>query len=101
MPSLVGSEMCLRVLYLVFNEGYDATAGEALIRRELCAEAILLARVVAELLPGVGQQHQRQQPQGLGLARRPAREGPGGAFVRLEDQDRARWDGARIAEGSA
>ena len=83
----------LRVLYLVFNEGYDATAGEALIRRELCAEAIRLARIVAGLLPG--------EPEALGLlalmlltdARRPAREGPGGELVRLEDQDRARWDG--------
>ena len=92
-------ESVLRVLYLVFNEGYDATAGEALIRRELCAEAIRLARIVAELLPG--------EPEAVGLlalmlltdARRPAREGPGGAFVRLEDQDRTRWDTARIAEG--
>ncbi len=66
----------LRVLYLVFNEGYDASAGEALIRRELCAEAIRLARVVADLLP--------DEPEALGLlalmlltdARRPAREGP-------------------------
>jgi RNA polymerase sigma-70 factor (ECF subfamily) len=91
----------LRVLYLVFNEGYDATAGEALIRRELCAEAIRLGRVLAELLPG--------EPEALGLlalmlltdARRPAREGPGGELVRLEDQDRSRWDATRIAEGQA
>ena len=89
----------LRVIYLVFNEGYDATAGEALIRRELCAEAIHLARVVAELLPG--------EPEAVGLlallllndARRPAREGPAGELVRLEDQDRSRWDAGRIAEG--
>jgi RNA polymerase sigma-70 factor, ECF subfamily len=92
-------EPVLRVLYLVFNEGYDATAGEALIRRELCAEAIRLARLVAGLLPG--------EPEVLGLlalmlltdARRPARVGPGGAMVRLEDQDRARWDAERIEEG--
>ena len=91
----------LRVLYLVFNEGYDASAGEALIRRELCAEAIRLARVVADLLP--------EEPEALGLlalmlltdARRPAREGPNGELVRLEDQDRGRWDAARIAEGQA
>ncbi len=91
----------LRVLYLVFNEGYDASAGEALIRRELCAEAIRLARLVADLLP--------EEPEALGLlalmlltdARRPAREGPGGELVRLEDQDRGRWDAARVAEGQA
>ncbi len=92
-------EAVLRVLYLVFNEGYDASAGEALIRRELCAEAIRLARVVAGLLP--------DEPEAIGLlalmlltdARRPAREGPDGELVRLEDQDRGRWDAARIAEG--
>jgi RNA polymerase sigma-70 factor, ECF subfamily len=92
-------EAVLHVLYLVFNEGYDATSGEALIRRELCAEAIRMARIVAELLPG--------EPEALGLlalmlltdARRPAREGPTGELVRLEDQDRSRWDAARIGEG--
>ena len=91
----------LRVLYLVFNEGYDASAGEALIRRELCAEAIRLARLVADLLP--------DEPEALGLlalmlltdARRPAREGPEGELVRLEDQDRGLWDAARIGEGQA
>jgi RNA polymerase sigma-70 factor (ECF subfamily) len=89
----------LRVLYLVFNEGYDATAGETLIRRELCAEAIRLGRVVAQLLPG--------EPEAAGLlalmlltdARRPAREGQGGELVLLEDQDRSRWDAERIEEG--
>ena len=90
----------LRVLYLVFNEGYDATGGDVLIRRELCAEAIRLARVVAELLSG--------EPEALGLlalmlltdARRPAREGADGSMIRLEDQDRSRWDPVRIAEGA-
>ncbi len=94
-------ESVLRVLYLVFNEGYDATAGEALIRRELCAEAIRLARIVAELLPA--------EPEAQGLlalmlltdARRPAREGPDGALVRLEDQDRSRWSAAEVEEGRA
>ena len=91
----------LRVLYLVFNEGYDASAGEGLIRRELCAEAIRLARVVATLLP--------TEPEALGLlalmlltdARRPAREGPHGEVVLLEDQDRGRWDRTEIDEGAA
>ncbi|HEY3335753.1 MAG TPA: RNA polymerase sigma factor [Candidatus Limnocylindrales bacterium] len=90
----------LRVLYLVFNEGYDASSGDALIRRDLCAEAIRLARVVATLMPN--------EPEALGLlalllltdARRPAREGPSGEFVRLEDQDRTRWSRAEIDEGA-
>jgi RNA polymerase sigma-70 factor (ECF subfamily) len=91
----------LRVLYLVFNEGYDATSGDALIRHELCAEAIRLARVVSSLMPG--------EPEVQGLlalllltdARRPARVGPGGELVRLEDQDRSLWSRAEIDQGSA
>ena len=94
-------EPVLRVLYLVFNEGYSASGGDALIRRELCAEAIRLARVVAGLLPG--------EPEVLGLlallllqdARQSARTGPDGELVRLEEQDRTRWDAGRIAEGRA
>jgi RNA polymerase sigma-70 factor, ECF subfamily len=89
----------LRVLYLVFNEGYDATAGDALVRRDLCTEAIRLARVTATLLP--------DEPEATGLlalmllhdARREARQAPDGSLVRLEDQDRARWDTAEVAEG--
>ena len=89
----------LTVLYLVFNEGYAATSGDALVRRELCAEAIRLARVVAELLPDA--------PEATGLlalmllhdARRDARVGEAGELVLLEAQDRTRWDAARIAEG--
>jgi RNA polymerase sigma-70 factor (ECF subfamily) len=92
-------EAVLRVLYLVFNEGYDATSGEALIRQELCAEAIRLARLVAELMPS--------EPEAQGLlalmlltdARRPAREGADGSLVRLEDQDRGRWAAPAIEEG--
>jgi RNA polymerase sigma-70 factor, ECF subfamily len=91
----------LRVLYLVFNEGYAASSGDALIRRELTAEAIRLARIVVSLLP--------DEPEAAGLlalmllhdARRDARTGPDGSLVLLEDQDRSRWDGDRIAEGSA
>ena len=91
----------LRVLYLVFNEGYAASSGDALIRRELCAEAIRLARIVVSLLP--------EEPEAIGLlamlllhdARRDARVTADGAIVLLEDQDRTHWDRARIDEGTA
>ena len=91
----------LHVLYLVFNEGYAATSGDALIRRELCAEAIRLARVVVALLP--------DEPEATGLlalmllhdARRDARVREGGDLVLLDDQDRSRWDRAAIEEGRA
>ena len=91
----------LRVLYLVFNEGYAASSGDALIRRELCAEAIRLARVVVSLLP--------DEPEARGLlalmllhdARREARVGAAGELILLDDQDRSRWDAARITEGQA
>jgi RNA polymerase sigma-70 factor (ECF subfamily) len=91
----------LRVLYLIFNEGYHATAGDRLIRRELCAEAIRLTRVLASLMP--------DEPEVLGLlalmlfhdARRETRTGPAGELVLLEDQDRTRWDEVRIADGRA
>lgn len=94
-------EAVFRVLYLVFNEGYVASSGDALIRRELCAEAIRLGRVLVELMP--------DEPEALGIlalmllhdARREARVGARGELVLLEDQDRARWDRARIGEGSA
>jgi len=90
----------LRVLYLVFNEGYDASEGELMIRRELCAEAIRLARIVATLMPA--------EPEAQGLlalllltdARRPARVAPDGSLVRLEDQDRGEWSHLQIDEGS-
>jgi RNA polymerase sigma-70 factor (ECF subfamily) len=89
----------LRVLYLVFNEGYGATTGDRLIRRELCTEAIRLARVLVDLMP--------DEPEALGLlglmllhdARRDARTGADGQLVLLEEQDRGRWNRARIDEG--
>ncbi len=91
----------LHVLYLVFNEGYAATSGDSLVRRELSAEAIRLTRVVDQLLPA--------EPEVMGLlglmllhdARREARVGADGALILLDDQDRSRWDRERIAEGQA
>lgn len=91
----------LRVVYLVFNEGWAATSGATLVRDELCAEAIRLARVLVALLP--------QSAACLGLlalmllldARRATRLDDDGAIVLLEDQDRTRWNRAQIAEGAA
>ena len=91
----------LAVVYLVFNEGYTATGGDHLVRADLCAEAIRLARVLAELMP--------DEPEVLGLlgllllteARRPARSTEDGSLVLLPDQDRSQWDRALIAEGQA
>jgi RNA polymerase sigma-70 factor (ECF subfamily) len=91
----------LAVVYLIFNEGYAASAGDALVRRELCAEALRLGRVLAELMP--------DEPEVQGLlalmllvsSRRDARTGAGGELVLLADQDRGRWDRDQIAEGQA
>ncbi|MEY9967808.1 RNA polymerase sigma-70 factor (ECF subfamily) [Streptacidiphilus sp. MAP12-16] len=91
----------LGVLYLLFNEGYSATGGSELVRRDLCTEAVRLARVLAELMP--------DEPEALGLlalmllhdARRSGRMDGAGNFVPLEEQDRSLWDGAGIAEGCA
>jgi RNA polymerase sigma-70 factor, ECF subfamily len=89
----------LAVVYLIFNEGYAATSGDALVRRELCAEAIRLARVLCALMPD------RQEARGL-LAlmllhdsRRDARLAPDGEVVLLQEQDRSRWDHEQIREG--
>jgi len=89
------------VIYLIFNEGYSATAGEQLVRRDLCAESIRLGRVLCDLIP--------DHPENLGLlallllqdSRRQARTDANGDLVTLEEQDRSRWDAEEIAEGLA
>jgi RNA polymerase sigma-70 factor, ECF subfamily len=89
----------LRVIYLIFNEGYAATTGDQLVRAELCQEAIRLGQLLCELMPG--------EPEVWGLhalmllhdARRAARVDAQGAFVALGKQDRSLWDEARIDQG--
>src|SRR5215813_4138919 len=91
----------LAVIYLIFNEGYTASAGDRLIRDDLCTEAIRLGRLLAELMP--------DEPEVLGLlalmlltaSRRAARTTPDGDLVLLADQDRSRWDRDLITEGQA
>ncbi len=86
------------VVYLIFNQGYAATSGEQVVREDLCEEAIRLARLIAELMPG--------QPEVLGLlalllfqhARRAARTDGAGELVTLDEQDRSRWDHDEIGE---
>ncbi len=89
----------LAVLYLVFNEGYSATSGDVLVRRELCDEAIRLARLLVQLMPDEPEAHGLLALMLLHDSRRDARLGPAGDLVLLEEQDRGRWDRARIAEG--
>jgi RNA polymerase sigma-70 factor (ECF subfamily) len=90
----------LAVLYLVFREGYAATGGDRLVRPQLCAEAIRMGKLLAALMP--------DEPEVIGLvalmllhdSRRAARTTAHGELVLMEDQDRARWDAAAIAEGT-
>lgn len=90
----------LRVIYLVFNEGYNASAGDSLLRVDLSAEAIRLGRLLVQLLP---------EPEAIGLlalmllhdSRRAARTADNGDLLLLDQQDRRRWNHAQIAEGAA
>ena len=91
----------LQVLYLVFNEGYGATAGDDLVREGLCDEAIRLARLVCELMPDDAEARGLLALMLLHDARRAARRDGAGRFVPLDRQDRERWDRARIEEGLA
>ncbi|MBV8842075.1 MAG: sigma-70 family RNA polymerase sigma factor [Bryobacterales bacterium] len=88
------------VIYLIFNEGYAASSGTELVRTELCAEAIRLARVLCELLPGDAENIGLLALLLLQNSRRDARVA-NGKLVTLEEQDRTRWDRAAIAEGTA
>ena len=91
----------LVVVYLIFNEGYTASSGDRLVREELCAEAVRLGRLLAELMP--------DEPEVLGLlalmllieSRRPARTGADGELVPLAEQDRRLWDRGLVEEGQA
>jgi RNA polymerase sigma-70 factor, ECF subfamily len=91
----------LSVIYLTFSEGYAATVGDALVRRELCREAIRLGRLVVQLMPHAGEANGLLALMLLHDSRRAARVGAEGELVLLEDQDRALWDRAEIAEGLA
>jgi RNA polymerase sigma factor (sigma-70 family) len=91
----------LRVLYLIFNEGYTASSGSALQRVELTTEAIRLTRQLRDRMPEDGEVAGLLALMLLTDARRPARTGPDGALVPLAEQDRSRWDGRAIVEGVA
>jgi RNA polymerase sigma factor (sigma-70 family) len=91
----------LHVLYLIFNEGYATTSGPSLQRTELSAEAIRLARMVYRLLPGDGEVAGLLALMLLTDARRPARTGPDGGLIPMDEQDRSLWNADAIAEGVA
>jgi RNA polymerase sigma-70 factor (ECF subfamily) len=91
----------LAVIYLVFNEGYTATRGDELVRRDLCNEAIRLARMVRELLPGRAEATGLLALMLLHHSRRDARKTPSGDLVLLEEQDRRQWNQVEIDEGLA
>ncbi|HEX6736842.1 MAG TPA: DUF6596 domain-containing protein, partial [Vicinamibacteria bacterium] len=94
-------EGVLRVVYLVFNEGYAATSGEVMLRPELCSEAIRLGRLLRGLLPAASEATALLALLLLHDSRRETRFDAAGEIVTLEEQDRSRWDRAQIAEGLA
>jgi RNA polymerase sigma-70 factor, ECF subfamily len=94
-------ESVLSVIYLIFNEGYTATAGEEWMREELCNDALRLGRILAELLPGESEIHGLQALMELQASRSAARRGPAGEAVLLPEQNRSLWDHAQIERGMA
>ena len=94
-------EAVMAVIYLIFNEGYSATSGAALVRADLCAEAIRLGRLLHELMPDNAEARGLLALMLLHDARRDARLNAAGDLVLLEEQDRARWNPAQIREGLA
>jgi RNA polymerase sigma-70 factor (ECF subfamily) len=99
LPERLGT--VLAVVYLVFNEGYVATGGDSLVRCELCEEAIRIGRLLLELMPDEAEVRGLLALMLLHDSRREARVGVRGELVTLEEQDRARWDRAKIAEADA
>ncbi|MBQ1047202.1 sigma-70 family RNA polymerase sigma factor [Micromonospora sp. C51] len=91
----------LRVLYLIFNEGYASTSGPGLLRADLCAEAIRLTRLVHRMLPDAAEVTGLLALLLLTDARAPARTGPHGELVPMAEQDRSRWRADQITEGTA
>ncbi|HLZ44994.1 MAG TPA: DUF6596 domain-containing protein, partial [Gemmatimonadales bacterium] len=94
-------ESVLEVIYLIFNEGYAATAGEAWVRPALCEDALRLGRILAELAPEEPEVHGLVALMEIQASRLRARVGPKGAPVLLLDQDRGRWDHLLIGRGLA
>jgi RNA polymerase sigma factor (sigma-70 family) len=89
----------LEVIYLIFNEGYSATAGSDWMRPALCEDALRVGRILAELLPGESEIHGLVALMEIQASRSRARAGPGGEPVLLTDQDRSRWDRVLIGRG--
>ncbi len=92
-------ETVLEVIYLVFNEGYSATAGEDWMRPALCEDALRLGRVLAELVPNEAEAHALVSLMEIQASRARARSGPNGEAILLPDQDRSRWDALLVRRG--